>query len=91
MAYGIPAGDAVVVALLEPSDYNVEVQASVEKADASLTIPQSRFDCNESTTQVGVFGDGTVKSRLATTLASCTDAEVTGVPDDFNGSVPSDS
>lgn len=90
MAYGIPAGDAVVVALLEPSEYNVEVQASVAEAEASMTIPRSRFDCNASTTQVGVFGDGTVKSRLVTTLAYCTDVEVTGVPDDLNGSVSSD-
>lgn len=91
MTYGIPADDAVVVALLEPSDYDVEVQASVEGAEASMTIPRSRFDCNGSTTQVGVFGDGTVKSRLVTTLAYCTDAQVTGVPDDLNGSVSSDS
>jgi hypothetical protein len=90
IAYGVPADDAVVVALLEPSEYSVEVDAPVEEADASMTVPRSRFDCNDSTTQIGVFEDGTVKSRLVTTLAFCTDADVTDVPDELNGSVPSD-
>ena len=77
----LPADVGLSVSLVEPSDYRLQIQAPSEEIEATVTVSRSWFDCNPSSTQIGLFEDGRVESRKYTTWLECTDESVTGGPD----------
>lgn len=75
------ASDAAVeFSLLEPATYRLDVRVPVGEASETVEVSRSWFDCNGSSTQIGVFEDGRIDSRTVTTLLACTDVTVTGTP-----------
>jgi len=68
--FDVPAGRTVALTLNEPSEYEIAVGAGGRLFD-TVTVPRSRFDCNGSTTEVTVAGDGEVASTTISTLVAC--------------------
>jgi hypothetical protein len=75
------AADATVeFSLLEPSTYRLDIRVPAMDANETVEVSRSWFDCNGSSTQVGVFEDGRIDSRTVTTLLACADVTVSGTP-----------
>ena len=67
----VPADTALQVTLLDRSTYIIELRVPAVDAQQTLRVPSERFDCNESTTQIGVFPDSEIRSRIFTTTLKC--------------------
>ncbi len=74
--FDVPGGDTVALTLNQPAGHEVAVGAGGRLLD-TVTVPRSRFDCNGSTTEVTVDGDGEVTSTTISTLVACPGPEVT--------------
>jgi len=68
--YTIPADDALVVTLLDPARYYVQIWGPDIDTE-TLQVPCSLFDCNASETRIKISADGTVKSSVISTLVGC--------------------
>jgi hypothetical protein len=68
-ALTLPAGALAQVELAAPATYEVTV-ATAEGPEATVPIPASRFDCNDSATRASVDADS-VDDRLVTTTLAC--------------------
>ncbi|WP_336135897.1 hypothetical protein [Natronomonas amylolytica] len=76
----LAADAAVEFSLLEPSAYRLDVRVPAMDARETVEVSRSWFDCNGSSTQVGVFEDGRIDSRTVTTLLECADVTVSETP-----------
>lgn len=72
--HALPADAVLSVRLLEPSLYLVEVRVSGTETRHTVRVPCSFFDCNSSSTRIGIDPDR-VRSSVFTTLAGCPSAE----------------
>lgn len=73
--YEIPADTTLSVSLLEPSEYRIEVRVPAAGTRHTLRVPCRFFDCNVSSTQIGVFEDGQMRSSVISTTMECPSAE----------------
>jgi hypothetical protein len=64
-----PAGGILEIQLAEPSAF--EVSVTVDGATTTVSVAESRFDCNDSTTGVYVREDGTVADGITATMMGC--------------------
>lgn len=69
--YTIPAGEDVKIRLLTPSKYYVQLWGPAVNSPQTLLVPCERFDCNYSSTIIGIFEGGEVRATILTTLAAC--------------------
>lgn len=69
--YRLPSDTDLSLTLLEPATYLVRIQPVTTDAKESLHIPRDRFDCNASTTHVGIRENGRINSTLLTTTREC--------------------
>lgn len=69
--YAIPEGEKLVATLLEPSKYVLNVYVPEWEGKHSLRVPCSFFDCNGSSTRIGIFADGRINSSGLSTLIGC--------------------
>lgn len=69
--YNIPSDEAVKIHLLTPSKYYVQLWGPPIGSPETLLVPCDRFDCNESSTIIGIFDDGKVGSTILSTLVAC--------------------
>lgn len=76
----LSADAAVEFSLSEPSTYRLDIRVPATDASETVEVSRTWFDCNGSSTQVGVFEDGRIDSRTVTTLLACADATVSGTP-----------
>lgn len=76
----LAADTAVEFSLLEPSTYRLDIRVPAMDASETVEVSRSWFDCNGSSTQVGVFEDGRIDSRTVTTLLACADVTVSETP-----------
>lgn len=65
-----PADGYLSLTLAEPADYTVSLHAGDEHL-ADVDVGRSWFDCNSSATQIGVLGDGEVRSTSVSTMVAC--------------------
>ncbi|WP_135852687.1 hypothetical protein [Halorussus salinus] len=66
------AADAYLeLALNEPADYSVSVGLADADDETTFEIERSRFDCNQSGTDVGVTADGRVETMSMSTAMGC--------------------
>jgi len=70
-----PADGYLSLRLAEPGSYTVSLYAGDEHL-GDVDVGRSWFDCNSSSTQVGVLEDGEVRSTTISTMVAC-DAEGT--------------
>ncbi|GAA0208234.1 hypothetical protein [Halobaculum roseum] len=71
MTETVPVDVALKVTLPDRSTYTIELRVPVLDAQQTLRVPSQRFDCNESTTQIGVFSSGEIRSTILTTSLRC--------------------
>jgi hypothetical protein len=69
VAPSLPPRGLAQVELAAPATYEVTV-ATAAGPEATVSIPASRFDCNDSATRASVGADG-VDDRLVTTTLAC--------------------
>lgn len=65
-----PADGYLSLTLAEPAAYTVSLHADGEHLD-DVSVGESWFDCNSSATQIGVLGDGDVRSTTISTMVAC--------------------
>jgi len=70
-----PADGYLTLTLEEPDDYAVVVGADSEHF-GTVDVPSAHFDCNSSSTNVGVFPDGEVRSTVISTAMACSSPTV---------------
>jgi hypothetical protein len=68
-AWTFPARGYVALTLNWPDTYRIRCTTGARTDEA--TVPQGTFDCNDSRTTVGVFGDGTVEQMTVSTTMAC--------------------
>ncbi|WP_247002335.1 hypothetical protein [Halosolutus gelatinilyticus] len=73
--YAIPDDTALVVSLLQPSAYLVEVRVPAAETRHTLRVPCHFFDCNSSVTRIGALDDEEIRSSVLSTTAECSSAE----------------
>ena len=73
--YQIPADTTLSVSLLEPSEYRIEVRVPATETQHTLRVPCRFFDCNVSSTRIGVFEEGQMRSSVLSTTMACPSAE----------------
>jgi hypothetical protein len=71
----VPADEFLTLRLLEPADYELALSLDGEQV-GSLSVGTGYFDCNNSTTSVGVFPDGRIEHSTLTTLVACGEPNV---------------
>ncbi|MFT4883698.1 MAG: hypothetical protein ACI8U4_001207 [Natronomonas sp.] len=76
----LAADAAVEFSLLEPSTYRLTIRVPAVDASETVEVSRSWFDCNGSSTQIGVFENDRIDSRTVTTLLACTDVTISGTP-----------
>lgn len=64
-----PADGVFAVELLEPADYRLEIGGDGETE--TVTVGSELFDCNDSATDVAIWADGSVDSRVIATTMGC--------------------
>jgi hypothetical protein len=72
-----PADGYLSLTLAEPADYTVSLRAGDEHLE-DVDVGRSWFDCNSSSTQIGVLGDGEVRSTTVSTMVACDADGVSG-------------
>ena len=75
--FDVPAGRRVELVLNEPDRYEVAVGVDGRLGD-TVGVSRSRFDCNDSSTEVSVDGDGEVASTTVSTLVACPGPAIAG-------------
>lgn len=70
-SYEIPGDDLLVIRLLEPATYRVSLAGPTIDETATIDIPRSRFDCNESHHEITVAGTGEVAEVVYSDAAEC--------------------
>jgi len=78
--YGMPADSTLRVELLEPGQYTASVHLAGAEDTEPITIPEHRFDCNESEHQITVAADGTVESTVYSEAKACPPDTPTDTP-----------
>jgi hypothetical protein len=56
---------------LTPSKYYVQLWGPAIDSPETLLVPCRRFDCNESSTDIGIFESGEVRSAVFGTAVAC--------------------
>lgn len=69
--YSIPDDEELTVTLLKPSNYLVTVYVSEKDTEQTVQVSCRSFDCNESSTRIGILEDGTIKAVARTTVVYC--------------------
>jgi len=69
--YNMPADEEARITLLTPSKYFVQLWGPVIDAPETLRVACHHFDCNVSSTDIGIFGSGEVRSAIFSTLVAC--------------------
>ena len=69
--YEIPEDELLVIRLLEPATYRVSLAGPTIDETATIDIPRSRFDCNESHHEITVTGTGEVAEVVYSDTAMC--------------------
>lgn len=72
--YEVSARGGVSIALLEPSNYLLDVGVPATETGASIEIGPGNFDCNASTTHVEVAAHGRISASTISTAMACSDA-----------------
>ncbi|SDR17020.1 hypothetical protein [Natronobacterium texcoconense] len=67
----IPDDERLAIELLTPSKYVVNVRSPESELEHAVRVPCWAFDCNLSSTSIGVFDDDEIASYLMTNLAGC--------------------
>ena len=70
-----PADSELSFRLLEPATYVIRLRVPASGVRETLQVPRETFDCNASSTSIGVFGYE-IRSSYYSTLVLC-DADVT--------------
>lgn len=70
--FEIPAGELLLVRLLEPSDYRVSIGGPNMDASVTFDVSQNRFDCNESHHEITVTTRGEIAHVVYSTALQCT-------------------
>jgi hypothetical protein len=76
----MPADSTLRVELLEPGQYTASVHLAGAEDTEPITIPEHRFDCNESEHQITVAADGTVESTVYSDAQACPTDTPTNTP-----------
>lgn len=67
----IRANHHVTIQLNEPSDYAINVYNHHTEGGTTLTVPESRFDCNSSSHWVVSYPNGDFGTSLVTRVSDC--------------------
>ena len=70
----IPDDAALSISLLDPSPYRLEIRLPATGSRQTLRIPCRFFDCNYSTTRIGLFENGEIAASVLATTAACSSA-----------------
>lgn len=69
--HSIPEDEKLKITLLEISDYLVAVFVPEIERQHTVRVPCDYFDCNESTTYVGIDEDGQISSAILREARGC--------------------
>lgn len=69
--YKIPTDTQLVLTLLEPAEYLVEVCVPTAETILTLRVMCRMFDCNSSRTDFGIFEQGEIRSSWVSTTTGC--------------------
>jgi len=70
-SYKIPHNQEIFVSLLNPSKYILNIRVPDRETEQTLLVPCGFFDCNESSTLIGIFDGGQIESTVRSTRAAC--------------------